>query len=360
MQIPRTTDEITPEWLTSALRSNGRLSSGRVESITVERTGLGRGFAGSIVRLIVRYAGRGDDIVGAPTTLVAKLPSVDPDIRRYAVRDGMYRRETMFYRELAAKSSIPLPDCYFARLHDESGIFVLLLEDLTKLQEGDEIAGCSVDEAALVIRNLARLHATWWNDERVAGLDWLSGHRNASTKLQDRYLDAWGRATDTLSYIYPPNTFAIGERLGPRLAAFLSVSAEGDQTLNHGDCHLGNLFFRNDEVVMIDWQNVMMTRPALDLAYFIQGSLPAETRRTAEVELLDEYRDTLMGHGVADYSRDRLIEDYRRGLLRSLITSVLSVANLDMEQSDTRELVKTIGTRMVAIADWECGALIPD
>jgi hypothetical protein len=55
-----------------------------------------------------------------------------------------------------------------------------------------------------------------------------------------------------------------------------------------------------------------------------------------------------------------LIEDYRRGLLRTLIPSVLSVANLDMETPQSRELVQTIGSRMIGIADWDCDDLIPD
>lgn len=356
---PRTLNEISPRWLTGALRAGGRLRSGEVESLGVEHIGEGRGFAGAIARLNVSYTGHSD----GPSTLVVKLPSVDPSIRQYAIDDGMYRRETMFYRELAVESAIPVPDCYLAHLEPESGDFVLLLEDLAGLREGDEIAGCSVDEAALVVQNLARLHAAWWNDERVSGLEWLVGDGDSSANhagIQDLYLDAWSRATDILASIFPPEVFAIAERFGPRLAAFLDESSRGHRALNHGDCHLGNMFFRDDEVVMVDWQNVMMSSPALDTAYFIQGSLPVETRRANEAKLLDVYREALSEQGVTDYPKDRLIDDYRRGLLRTLIVSVLSVANLDMEGPDTRELVQTIGQRMIAIADRDCGELIPD
>lgn len=326
-----------------------------MNSLTVERIGQGRGFAGSIHRLTVSYSGGSE----APPTIVTKSPSADLEIRDYAIRDGMYRRETMFYRELATDSGIPVPDCYFSDLDPDSGDFVLLLEDLTALEEGDEIAGCSVEQAALVVRSLALLHARWWNDERVAGLDW-PGNSSGPNALQTLYQDAWSRSCDTLADIYPSELFVIAEQFGHGLASVLQAAATGNQTLNHGDCHLGNLFFGDDEVIFTDWQNIMVTSPALDIAYFIQGSLPIETRRAHERELLDLYRSTLRENGVINYSHDQLIEDYRRGLLRTLIPSVLSVANLDMETPEARELVQTIGGRMIGIVDWDCGDLIPN
>ncbi len=360
MTIPRTSDDFTPDWLTAALHSNRRLPMMTiVKSLTPERIGQGRGFAGSIRRLNVSYSSDSE----MPHTIVAKSPSADLKIRDYAIRDGMYQRETMFYRELATESGIPVPDCYFADLDPDFGDFVLLLEDLIALEEGDEIAGCSLAQAALVVRSLARLHARWWNDGGVAGLDWLGGDADIPTgtkTLQARYQDAWGRTTDTLADIYAPELFMIADKFGDGLSAVLEASASGNQTLNHGDCHLGNLFFRDDEVVFTDWQNVMVTSPALDIAYFIQGSLPVETRRSHERELLDIYLSTLRENGVTGYSPDQLIEDYRRGLLRTLIPSVLSVANLDMETPQARELVQTISGRMIGIADWDCDDLIPN
>ena len=360
MAIPRTNDDFTPDWLTAALHANRRLPMmATVESLTLERIGEGRGFAGSIRRLNINYSGDSE----LPPTIVAKSPSADLTIRDYAIRDGMYQRETMFYRELACESGIPVPDCYLSDLDPDCGDFVLLLEDLTALEEGDEITGCSLTQAALVVRSLARLHARWWNDGRVAGLDWLRGDADTpkgTNTLQARYQDAWGRATDTLADIYAPEVFIIADKLGGGLSAVLEASASGNQTLNHGDCHLGNLFFWDDEVVFTDWQNVMVTSPALDIAYFIQGSLPVETRRKHERELLDTYLSTLRENGVTGYSPDQLIEDYRRGLLRTLIPSILSVAHLDMETLESRELVQTIGGRMIGIADWDCDDLIPN
>lgn len=327
-----------------------------VGSLSVEPTG--NGYASSLGRLTVSYAVDAD----TPSTLIAKLQSTDPDIRQYTIDDGMYRRETRFYQEFAADSGISVPNCYYAELDENSGDFVLLLEDLGGLEEGDEMAGCSLEQASTVVQSLARLHACWWNDPQIAALDWLTGAEppsSTASRLQNLYLGAWNKTSDTLAEIYPEATFTIAEQLGPNLASVLQAAATRNLTLNHGDAHLGNMFFRDDEVALVDWQNVMVTSPALDIAYFIQGSLPVDARRSNERQLLDIYRTTLNENGVTDYSPDQLIEDYRRGLLRTLIPSVLSMANLDMEAPESRELVETIGARMIGIADWDCGALIP-
>ena len=53
MRIPRTTDEITPEWLTDALRAGGSLGDGSVASVEFERIGIGLGFTTLIARATV-------------------------------------------------------------------------------------------------------------------------------------------------------------------------------------------------------------------------------------------------------------------------------------------------------------------
>ena len=286
------------------------------------------------------------------------MPAYDADIRQYAIKDGMYRRETRFYQELAMSSHIPVPNCYYAELDNESGNFILILEDLSHLRAGDELAGCSVDEVAHVVRGLARLHAAWWNNEKIESFNWIRSPNSNPVNLQEMYLEAWTKTSETLSRIFPPDTFEISKQLGSQLAATLQTANTGAHTLNHGDAHLGNIFFGTDEFVLLDWQNLTVSSPALDIAYFIQGSLPEESRRVYERELLDIYLATLNNHGVSDYSLERLIEDYRFGLLRSLIPSVLSVANLGMENHESLDLIETVGARMVAIADWDCGELI--
>ena len=67
-----------------------------------------------------------------------------------------------------------------------------------------------------------------------------------------------------------------------------------------------------------------------------------------------------MDRGIRDYSRDQLIEDYRRGLIWRLLVVVFALANLDMDSVRGKYMVDTAVPRLVALVNWDCGALIPD
>ena len=70
------------------------------------------------------------------------------------------------------------------------------------------------------------------------------------------------------------------------------------------------------------------------------------------------YWQGLIEDGVEDYSRDQMIQDYRFGLLNGLRNFSYVVAHIDLD-SDARPMVEDLASRMVALADWECGDLIP-
>ena len=77
-RIPSGPDEITPEWLTQALRSTGVATESQVTSVTSDMMAAGQGFAGQLARLEPTYASREE---GAPTSIVAKFPSAHPPTR---------------------------------------------------------------------------------------------------------------------------------------------------------------------------------------------------------------------------------------------------------------------------------------
>ena len=59
---------------------------------------------------------------------------------------------------------IRTPRCWHAEISDDNCSFVLLLDDLAPARPGVQVDGCSVDQAADAVRNLAGLHAPVWND----------------------------------------------------------------------------------------------------------------------------------------------------------------------------------------------------
>ena len=118
-EIPSARADVTDAWLSQALG---------VDVTIVEEQRVGTGQVG----MCVRYRLEGED--GAPSRVVAKLPSDDEISRATGVAHRNYEREVRFYKEIAPTVGIRTPRCYHADWSAESGLFVLLLEDLAPAQ----------------------------------------------------------------------------------------------------------------------------------------------------------------------------------------------------------------------------------
>ena len=160
-----------PEQLSAAVVSDllaetGRLPSGaRVDRISVEPVGTGQ--MADTVR--IRLEGE-----GVPATLVAKFASSDETSRATGKMMRAYEVEVSFYAELAERVTTRVPEALFCALDTEAGTFTLLLEDIVGASQGDQIAGCSVDEARACLEDLAGLHGPCWEDPEVAAMAWLA------------------------------------------------------------------------------------------------------------------------------------------------------------------------------------------
>ena len=80
---------------------------------------------------------RGD----GPTSMVLKFPATNEANRAVALAFDIYRREVLFYRDVAALTPAATPEVYFAEI-DGKELFVLLLEDMSHYRLGDQIEGC--------------------------------------------------------------------------------------------------------------------------------------------------------------------------------------------------------------------------
>ena len=177
--IADTPAALTPEWLTAALRAGGLLGDAVVTTASI--TPVGTGQMCDSVRLELTF----DRPTDAPTTVVAKLPAADPTSRATALSLRSYEIEVRFYQELAPALPIRTPTIFYADIDVETASFVLLMEDLAPARQGDQLAGCTPEEAAVAIDELVKLHAPRWGDPALAELDWL--HRDPE---QSRHVHA--------------------------------------------------------------------------------------------------------------------------------------------------------------------------
>jgi hypothetical protein len=315
MSIPAEADEITPQWLTAALHQAGVLDQARVSSI--QSVPIGQlGFAGQIRRLDIRYDKPEPD---TPRSLVAKFSATHPEARAAVHSMGFYEREIGFYRELAADCPVRTPRYYFGGVEMDSGASLLLLEDLTWMHNLSS-AGGSVDEAELVIREIAKLHAAWWGDARLDQIPWLQ-MKGMMTPHEAPlvFTENWERFLDKLSVPVTEELLAAGDVCRRYLRGVsVAMYTEPPRTLIHNDVQGDNLLVAEDgepSLAVVDWQLTTAARPASDLARFLVGYLDTTERRRHENRLLDMYHSALIECGVAGYSTKQSWDDYRMALV---------------------------------------------
>jgi aminoglycoside phosphotransferase (APT) family kinase protein len=355
--LPALPEDITPAWLTAALRETGALNQAEIAQVTWERIGDGRGLTGILARLRLGYASP-KEAASRPLSLIAKFPMAsqgtlstyraaqqhDPAaFRRHYERCA---REVWFYQTIAPFGDVPTPRCYYGAADEETGNVVLLLEDMQASRAGDVLQGCSVDEAAQVLHAIAPLHARWWVSAHLQTFSGLAQWVGDVHARQDRYTRQVGPFLARFGQQLPAAVQEVVDRLRFSYARVLTGLAEAPQTLIHADLHLDNLFFsppgQMPPVTVLDWQSACLGPAAVDVALFLFGSLPVEPRRVAADALLQDYHRLLGARGVSGYSAQQVLDHCRLALLWQMAGTVgwLSAADLNTLQGRERALVE--------------------
>lgn len=356
LSIPRTADDITPEWFTAAMQSAGA-ATGVASAVDVTPIGVGVGLVGSLARVTPTWV----DGTG-PATVIAKFPSPADSSRFVAAVLGMYRKEVRFYQELTDRCAVPHADCFYA-VHDEaSDDFVLLLGDLAGGRSVDQLDGCTQAEAELAIDRLADFHASFWNDAALVDNGWLG--RLADSPFPESiafsFEQSWAPVQELFGERMPEKIVALGDRFPGLLAELTARLSEAPFTLSHGDFRLDNIFFNDDgDLALCDWQLVDRSRGGRDVAYFLTQNLETELREALETALVERYVKRLESHGIADYAFDVAWEDYRLGALLTFAYPVIAGGGLDHADPRATELTRKMLDRCIAaITDLDCFDLV--
>lgn len=361
--IPSGPSALTPEWLTQALRSTGTISEeSTVASLADANQADDRGIGGQHARLRLTYDQAGDN---TPTTLYVKFSHTDPQVRKDLHDYKMYLREVKFYQELASQVPLHTPRCYYSDIDMETGECVLLLEDMSGWRNGSFLAGCSAQEAELVVQQLATLHAAWWENPRLGELDYAHADPAYFQLFKTWFQQSWPRFLERAGEGLSGELVVMSERVGrniPDVMAHLFTTSP--QTLIHYDAHLDNIFFgpakEKASLAFIDWQLYFVGRGVYDVAYFLGGNLVPEVRRSCEMSFLRMYHDLLLQYGVSRYSFETCLHDYRFLLLEGFFRVVFNAACLNLTPEQERAHIDVYGARFLqAILDLDAAELLP-
>ena len=358
--VPKNLMEITPSWLTGALRSKDASSSASVTGYSAETIAEGKGFLNQVFRLRLQYD---DDPLDLPGTIIIKLPSADPVLRMVSGRLGQDRREVRFYQEVAASGPLQTPHSYYCGLDPETGNTILLLEDVNAARQGDSVAGCSLAEARRSIVQLAEFQASWWDSPRLDRLEWMPLKDDETGVYQEIYAGAWESLIKKAADPMPQGLRLLGDRLIIEIPRIKAKLTEPPRTIIHGDYRLDNCFFPANAtarpLVVLDWEFCARGKGVCDVAAFISEAFPLQQRRKEELGLLRAYHSTLVSNGVSGYPFEECLSDYRLSMLEGLVFWIVTGGYCDFAGERASAYLRNSLERFdAAISDLACTELL--
>lgn len=254
--------------------------------------------------------------------------------------------EAQFYAHHAPSLTLNVPRCFGTGIDPTTELPVIVMEDLVArgAQFLSAASPYSVDQAALSLDQLARLHSAQWGLDLSAAGSW---HPPRRTIIRPQYVDRLrvafrdGRGAGLPAFLR--DAFQVWNSAD----AVVSMAQRDIPCLVHGDAHAGNVFEAADGTIgLVDWQLFQTSSWAIDVAYHLPSVLTIEDRAQNETDLLKYYLGRLVHHGVPQApSWETAWLQYRRslsyGYLLWVITRMVEAPIVD-------ELVDRLGCAVAA------------
>jgi hypothetical protein len=255
--------------------------------------------------------------------------------------------EADFYNDLAPRLGVPVARSWYAG--SEPGMGILILDNLAARHYtfGTPTEPWTPELVAKALDSLAVLHATTWS-KSFPELAWLKVGSDAVREYTEfLQSEAHWKAQFSRPGVYRLHPYlADRERSLRGLRAMWRYDAMHAHCVVHGDAHLGNASIDPDgNPFFIDWAGPCINNWAIDVAYFIAGTLSVDDRRNAERDLLAHYLDRLAAHGGPVLERGETWDDYRRHLIHGMNWCVLPPTM--QSQENVRAMGERFGEAMV-------------
>ena len=345
--FPISIGELTESFLSDALGEE-------VSEFHADRIGEDRGMLGEIFKLDISF----HDNSRESLTLVAKFAAIREETLALAKRGDTHERELRSYDELLSSAPVNIPEFIAAWYNDETAEFLLLQEMIHADTSVDQIAGLSEQQARLVISEMAKLHAYWWNDPKLETISWLPrlDDQRRRTNLTTITRNGWGQLAEMLEgEISLSSITKTGEELADQIDKMLLRTAAFPSTFIHSDLRADNLLFSPDgeSVSLIDWQGCCIAPPVFDFTYFLIQSMTIEDRQRLEGDLIKFYAEELERSGL-QLSLTNLQDVYETSLIYSLAIACSIPLINDPTIPRVRNLGVAMGTRSIqALQDYD-------
>ena len=338
--LPRTVEDITSAVLSKVMGTT-------VRSVRVLGSDAG---TSSRARLVLTGS-------GVPESVFVKLAAKTAATRLMGELGRLGHTEVRFYSQLAPQL-VGVPNAYGAAFDSWTGRYLLVLEELpaASCEFPDTLHPLSTDQASLIVELLANLHATFWDRLPRDGrgpLGWLYTPSGDVTSLLTGSL-----MNTSIKRLAERTSIPVekGRFIADNYRAVAALIDTPPHTVMHGDAHPGNVYFRNGEAGLLDWQAVRRGHPSRELAYTLITSMTTADRQACERQLLDDYRRALGAAGGPELDRDELWDRYRQGALYPYVATsiVLGMGGMQSEAITVEGLRRAIA----ALGDLDTVSLL--
>jgi hypothetical protein len=354
--IPRSYDDIEPEWFTHILCRNypdAKVIDFRAE----EPDDLDRGH----MRVWLTYNESGQ-AAGLPASVFCK-DSQNLTMRMTNTGIGMQSTEVEFYRHARHLFDNALPVCLWANYSPYSHNSIVVFEDL--MHEGAEFCtgeqSISRDQIEQQLAYLARIHSKFYGDQL---------HQYPVLEKRQTYYDLFNRVCDLWSLeerankgflgaesVIPSSVFERYDEIWPLTVKAAEMhDSSGSNTIIQGDAHLRNWYILpSGEMRLGDWQLISRADFSVELNYALVTSLSVENRRAWRDDLLRFYIEKMEEGGVRGLSFDDVEKSTCRQLLIALPWWTCAIktdggSTVYQPQKETLEMIRRIS---IAIEDLD-------
>ena len=200
-----------------------------------------------------------------------------------------------------------------------------MMNDLAPAEQGDQLAGVTLDQAKIVLVEAAKLHGAFWEDETLDAYPWVSNTSHAPNPVQPELIRGlWAAFLQRYAARVTDRARHVGDAMCANLERNEQQRA-GARTLIHSDYRPDNMLFIGNgadcRVTIVDWQSIGYGPAAADVGYFMAGALDPDLRRRFERDLLALYAAELERQGGSGYDRDTLLRHYIAGAYQHFLTA---------------------------------------
>jgi len=290
-----------------------------------------------------------------------KLPSRNWRARLITALPRLLQTEARFYQQLAERVPLTIPVCLAACSRLGRGT-ILVLADVTEqgFRAGTAVDTLDIQQACTAVRQLAQLHAHFWQDTTLAtSYPWLA---DSVRQLEDLLGSALAvplmrRGLSKAGSLVPEKLHKPALRYAENRRKVMAFLNDAPKTVTHHDCHPGNIFWQeNGSIGFLDWQLVRLGDGIGDIAYLLTTTLTPELRRQYEADLLTQYAETVKAQGASGLSDD-LMTRYRAHCCYTFEAMVVTLAiGGMMEPESNLELIRRTAA---AVKELDCFAALP-